>query len=429
MVAKLVTWIARLRGKRSVKVVRKTLVMLFPFALLGSVAQILAQSVFSKYGFLNNIFGLSDRLPYFNKIYYFFTNFSFLTLGIIALIAAYQAAYYQAKYLHRDRLMAGLTGLVSLLLLTVRPLNETGHLNFNWGILGTHGLLVGLLVGYLVGWLFYFFGGQAVEEVEHTDDLLARAFLALPAITLAIILCLAFNLGLSFFKGQEFLTNLIANIEVFADNQDKFWMVILLGGLSNILAWVGLAGPYNTTGTVYADQKYLDNLNYALSHHSAWNVPYKYTATTLYQAFGTFGGVGATLALLIAITLVSHSKRALRVSRWSFLPVFFNVNSPLMIGLPLFFNPLYLVPFVLAPCINMALASLAFSLHMLPVLTYPVPEGTPGVLVAYIGTNAQFGSLLLGILLLGLDVLLYLPFVKLADLVGSKLDGGDVYEA
>ena len=424
MVTKLVAWMAQKKEQPTIKAVRRTLVMIFPFVLLGSFMQILAQSVFSQTGFLNSIFQLSDKVPAFEKIYYFFTNLSFFTLGISALLAAYQVANYQAKYLHKDGAMAGLTGLVCFLILVIRPLDGTGRLNFNWALLGTPGLLLGLLVGCLVGNLFNLLGKKPARQVERTDDVLARAFAALPVITLALLLCLLFNLALAFFNGQDTVTNFFAGMEAFADNQDRVGTVVGLGIISNLLNWLGLSGPYNTIGTVYGDQKYLDNLNYALSHGSAVNVPYKYTVTTLYQSFGMFGGVGATLALLIAISLVSNSHRALRVSRWSFLPVFFNVNSPLMIGLPLLFNPLYLLPFVLAPCFNMLIASLAIKWHLITVLTYPVPEGTPGVLVAYIGTNASISSLVLGIVLLGIDVLLYIPFVKVADAVSCRLTGG-----
>lgn len=102
MVTKLVAWMAQKKEQPTIKAVRRTLVMIFPFVLLGSFMQILAQSVFSQIGFLNSIFQLSDKVPAFEKIYYFFTNLSFFTLGISALLAAYQVANYQAKYLHKD---------------------------------------------------------------------------------------------------------------------------------------------------------------------------------------------------------------------------------------------------------------------------------------------------------------------------------------
>ena len=69
MVTKLVAWMAQKKEQPTIKAVRRTLVMIFPFVLLGSFMQILAQSVFSQIGFLNSIFQLSDKVPAFEKIY------------------------------------------------------------------------------------------------------------------------------------------------------------------------------------------------------------------------------------------------------------------------------------------------------------------------------------------------------------------------
>ena len=50
-------------------------------------------------------------------------------------------------------------------------------------------------------------------------------------------------------------------------------------------------------------------------------------------------------------------------------------------------------------------------------MVYPVPVGTPGPLIAFIGTNGNVVALLLGIVDLALSVVIYLPFMRLAETI------------
>ena len=72
---------------------------------------------------------------------------------------------------------------------------------------------------------------------------------------------------------------------------------------------------------------------------------------------------------------------------------------------------------MLAPVVNMGLAALAIGFHWIPPVVYPVPVGTPGPLIAFIGTNGNVVALLLGIVDLALSVVIYLPFMRLAETI------------
>lgn len=51
----------------------------------------------------------------------------------------------------------------------------------------------------------------------------------------------------------------------------------------------------------------------------------------------------------------------------------------MMVGIPVLFNPIFLLPFVLVPVVNMTIAAMFLALHWLPAAVYPVPAGTPGL--------------------------------------------------
>ncbi|MBK1614090.1 phosphotransferase, partial [Rubrivivax gelatinosus] len=69
----------------------------------------------------------------------------------------------------------------------------------------------------------------------------------------------------------------------------------------------------------------------------------------LLENFVYLGGSGATLGLLIAMSLVARGGQNRRLAQLSWLPALFNVNELLIFGLPLVLNPRFVLPFLLVP--------------------------------------------------------------------------------
>jgi PTS system cellobiose-specific IIC component len=180
------------------------------------------------------------------------------------------------------------------------------------------------------------------------------------------------------------------------------------------MSFFGWSGTYSSLGVEKMDKLSTINLNYALDHHTAWNAPNPFTSSSLYHAFATFGGTGAVLGLIIAILIISQDKDYQTVARWSIIPSLFNISSGLMTGIPILFNVIFLIPFILAPLANMLMAALAIQFHLMPPSVYPVPVGTPGPLTAFIGTNGSWQALGFSILAIVISTLIYIPFVKMA---------------
>lgn len=192
-----------------------------------------------------------------------------------------------------------------------------------------------------------------------------------------------------------------------------------MGFLTDAMGWFGMGGPFIQSPT-FTDTAAVSNLQHALRVGSAWDAPYKFTDTTLFHSYANFGGHGVTLALIIAIFIFSKRKDYRTASKWSLFPVIFNNHYPMMFGIPILYNPIYFIPFVFAPVVNMIIAALFMALNWVPIPVYPVPAGVPGPLIAFVGTNGNWLSLLLGVFLLFIDVLIYFPFVKMADKLRIK---------
>ena len=77
------------------------------------------------------------------------------------------------------------------------------------------------------------------------------------------------------------------------------------------------------------------------------------------EAFWTFfivvGGSGATMGLVFCY-LRSRSAHLRSIGRLSVVPSLFNINEPVIFGTPIVMNPVFFIPFLLAPMVNAVLA-------------------------------------------------------------------------
>ncbi len=126
------------------------------------------------------------------------------------------------------------------------------------------------------------------------------------------------------------------------------------------------------------------------------------------------GGSGATIGLVIALAWLAKRRKASQqakvLSPLTLLPGLFNINEPTMFGLPVVLNVLTVIPFVLAPAVNLIVAYLAFSSGIVPG-TYTDPGWTmPPVVSGFLATGSWQASVL-QVILIVLDILLYLPFI------------------
>ena len=416
-----------LRKKSFFKITDQTLKMTMPLAIIGSFFQFLWRSVFSADSLISNICYFDNWMPdsIYNAAWYASQGLSNVIFNTMGIFVAYFAAQFTAKLYKKDAQMAGLTGSLVLLLCTYR-FRDLGsgsvQMNFNWRSLGVQSLLFALIVGYMVGIIFRFFGTNFGHlSYEDSKRIEKRAFASFKPLLICLILGVIIVTLATIIQLEVITTNIYQFFQNEGQNNLSIGKYIPLLILALILNWLGMTQPILQLTSNSSSATTVSNLNYALRHGSSWNVPSKFLGNSIYQSYGRFGGSGATLALLIAILLVYKYQNTVRVARWSFIPTLFSSNQGALIGIPIILNPFYLLPYVFIPILNILIASVAIALQLVPPSAYPILTGTPGPLVAFIGTNGNWNSLILSLLLFIMDILIYIPVVKLADKVEDEI--------
>ena len=125
-------------------------------------------------------------------------------------------------------------------------------------------------------------------------------------------------------------------------------------------------------------------------------------------------GVIHVLGLIIAILVFSQHESWRKVSKFSLPLMAFNVQEVFIFGLPVILNPIFLIPYLLAPLANTLVGYFAISWGIVPVFQVDVPWTMPLFFGAIIGTHSFMGGIL-QIIWLIMDIFIYAPFVITAN--------------
>jgi len=139
-----------------------------------------------------------------------------------------------------------------------------------------------------------------------------------------------------------------------------------------------------------------------------------------FDAFVNMGGSGTTIALIIAIFIIARkNKQYNTVGKLSAAPGLFNINEPLLFGLPIVLNPILFIPFILTPMVNVTIAFFVTKWGWVPAATVVAPWTTPPVINGFLVTQSWTGAVL-SLALIVISVCIYLPFIAMANRIAKQ---------
>ena len=138
-----------------------------------------------------------------------------------------------------------------------------------------------------------------------------------------------------------------------------------------------------------------------------------------FDCFVLIGGCGATISLLIAILILSRNSARRSLGYAATFPMVFNINELMVFGLPVIFNPIMLIPFLVTPLVCYSIAYASIATGIVPMITNEVEWTTPIILGGYTATGSYSGAVL-QLVNVVVGVIVYAPFVKLLDKYTSR---------
>ena len=216
---------------------------------------------------------------------------------------------------------------------------------------------------------------------------------------LAVILCFAAaNYLITVIFGVQSVQHLFMKAvdAIFIRMHRSYFSGLLFIILISIMWWFGIHG--NNVLNQVADDMFV-----AL-------VPGEIISKSFIDTFVNMGGTGCTLGLLIDMMIFGKRSSTKKLSKMAFLPNLFNIGELVVFGLPVIYNPLMIIPFIMSPVLCYTNAFLLTKAGFLPEVTNTVVWTTPAILSGYIATDSVRGIIvqLMNILL---SAACYAPFV------------------
>ena len=143
--------------------------------------------------------------------------------------------------------------------------------------------------------------------------------------------------------------------------------------------------------------------------------PFHMWAKPMLDSYIFLGGTGATLGLIIAIFIASRREDHRQVAKLALPSGIFQINEPILFGLPIIMNPVMFIPFILIQPLLAAITMTAYTLGLIPPITNIAPWTMPTGLGAFFNTNGSVAALLLALFNLAVSTLVYLPFVVISN--------------
>jgi PTS system cellobiose-specific IIC component len=188
---------------------------------------------------------------------------------------------------------------------------------------------------------------------------------------------------------------------------DSWLALVLITGIESALWLVGIHGPALFAAIVLPVYLSLQAANAAAAgRHEP--IPHIVVVSTFLFVFP--GGAGATLPLVLLL-LRSRVRRLRTFAFATLVPSLLNVNEPVMFGLPVAYNPVLAVPFVLSPVVLSTLTYVALALGWVGRPIFYVPSSIPTLVSVFIAT-LDWRACVLVVVNVVVAGAIWLPFVR-----------------
>ena len=402
---------------RAVAALRDGFIMTTPFTICGSVFLLLANLPVPGYTeFMAGIFG-SDWTASLNAV-------ACGTFSVLALIVVLSITYKFVEQEGCDAIMASILALSTFLILMPPALITKGGETVGdiipkaW--VGSNGVITAILVAFFVAYVFCYCEKNhiGIKMPDAVPQGVAKAFSALvPGMIFFTSASVLY--GICHYVGATTLPELIFKViqTPLQGLSDSLAGGTIIVGLQSVLFWAGIHGP-NVVGGVVSPlliANSLDNQHLLdMGMQLLGNPQAKIITCQINDVFVKSGGCGLTLGLVLAGMFTARSQQMKSLLRMSFVPGLFNINEPIIFGLPIVFNPYLLIPFILVPLVALYVTYFAISIgFMAPFSAVQVPWTTPPIIAGFLLDGWQ--GAVVQIINLAIATVAYFPFVRAQD--------------
>lgn len=386
--------------------IKQGMILAIPAIMTGSVALVILNLPIKIYQeYIASLFN--------GEILNILTFINDSTLGIISLIILLTISYSYGKiYGSKYTVLVPIVAMCSFLVFS-----HGSEIDSYVEIFKTKWLFTAIIVSITSSMLFVKLTESFITSVKfHTEGADADFNMVVSAIIPFIIVVFLFSIlrvivinliGSSNF--QDIFYNLFSNI--FKHMGRNLMSALLFIFLMHFMWFFGIHGS-NVLDTV-AKNLFENSMAININLVNNNQLPTEIFTKTFFDTMVLFGGCGALLCLVIAIFLSEKRINVRKLAKIASIPALFNINEMLVFGIPIVFNYIMFIPFIITPLILTITSYVAMSTGIVPCTISNVEWTVPIFLSGYMATDSIRGSLL-QLFNLCVGVMIYIPFIKMS---------------
>lgn len=399
---------------------------------ISAMPVILFSSIFLLIAYVPNIFGFTWPKAIENGL---MTPYNY-TMGIIGFLVAGTTAKSLTDSMNRrlestnqiNFISTMLASMAGFLIMAADPAKEGGFLS---AFMGTKGLLTAFIAAFITVNVYKFCvkHNVTIRMPEEVPPNISQVFKDIFPFAFSIIILYAIQLVVHTLIGVNVAESIGTFLAPLFSAADGYLGITIIFGAYALFWFVGIHGPSIVEPAIAAISYANVETNYQLLQAGQHADKVITSGTQMFIA--TMGGTGATLVVPFMFIWLTKSKRNRAIGRASVVPTFFGVNEPILFGAPIVLNPVFFIPFVLTPIVNVWLFKFFVDTLDMNSFSVNLPWTTPGPLGIVMGTGFATLSFALAALLIVVDIAIYYPFLKVYDeqILAEEAAGGDVADS
>lgn len=382
---------------------------------IAAMPVILFSSIFLLVAFVPNIFGFT----WSNKAVTAIMKPYVYTMGIVAVLVAATTAKSLTDAFNRQLSKTNQINFISTMIASVSGFlllaSDEIKAGFDSGYMGTKGLLTAFLAAFITVNIYKVCvkNNVTIRMPEEVPPNVSQAFKDIIPYALSIFVLYGIDIVTRQFVGTNVAEAILKLFEPLFTAADGYVGITIIFGAYALFWFVGIHGPSIVEPAIAAITYANIETNFQLLQAGQHADKILTSGTQMFIV--TMGGTGATLVVPFMFMWLTKSKRNKAIGRASVVPTFFGVNEPILFGAPLVLNPVFFVPFILAPIVNVWIFKFFVDTLNMNSFSVNLPWTTPGPLGIVMGTNFAPLAFVLAVLLVIVDVLIYYPFLKVYD--------------
>ena len=335
----------------------------------------------------------------------------YMTIGIISVYVSAGVSYSLAKSYEMNPITNVISSLIVLFTVTASSVTVDKSSFYTTAGLGTNSMFFAMISALIVVEIDRAFEVHhiTIKMPDVVPPAVSGAFSILYPVLANVTLFLLLNLGCTALTGAGLASLMTTIFSPLVGAVNSLPGILFLNFLNTTFWFFGIH-PAGITGSITTPLATMGLTANAEAYAAGEPLPYVFAG----NVNSIFGNWTTYLGLCLLMMWICRSSQLKALSKVAIGPSLFDINEPMIFGIPTMMNILMYIPMVICGAVNFTLAYVCIATGLVGKFYINIPAFTPVPLAAFL-SGMDWRALILWAVEFALDMAICLPFMKAYD--------------